>query len=55
VVKDKAKEASAKVKSGDGWGKSDFWQGSKVGMFAMANKLFFIQNSSVTSGKIPGN
>ena len=50
----RAKEASAKVKGGE-IGQGGLCQGNKVGLFSKANKLFLIQDSSVTSGKIPGN
>ncbi len=56
VVLDRANEASAKVKGGYGQGQGELCQGNKeVGLFSMANKLFVIPDSSVTSGKIRGN
>ncbi len=55
VAMNKAKKASAKVKGGDGQGQGVLCHVNKVGLFSMANKLFLIQDSSVTSGKIPGN
>jgi hypothetical protein len=56
VAMNKAKKVSAKVKGGYGQGQGGLCQGNmEVGLFSMANKLFVIPDSSVTSGKIPWN